>query len=233
MTQQKIASFFIILIWFALPRLIFAEQSSYQVSFLGIPVVTVDITETKNVKTGQLQVVYHPKTADWIPDKYFVDNVYTFVLRNDYRGMSQYKKDIRQFNLVQSYEEVITDTTVVYSTGEVRNISQPMHHMLSLIVAIEYADSALTDPIILDLEGKYFSCRRHKETTDEFPGLISYEILMEPIGGEGVLDKTDYFNVELDNPSARRFISYSKHDGKIESARFLFGKISLSAKRLQ
>lgn len=214
------------------PVLLLSATMRYQVSFLGISVVNVEVSDSIDSQTGIVTLVYHPKTAPWIPDKYFVDNLYTFSVKPDLSGIISYQKSINQFNLKQQFYEQITDSTITYSTGQILPLNVPVHHMLSLIAVLQFNNNTLPDTVFMELEGKLFTCSRLAVKNDDFPGQNAYEIILAYRGGRAVLEKTDYFTVELDNPAARRFIGYSKQDGRIMNAKFIFGKISLIARRI-
>lgn len=182
--------------------------------------------------TQELLVDFHPKVNDWIPRRYFVDNHYRLRISPDLNGILKYEKNIHQYNMKQQYFQWLDGDIMRYSTGESRIIPKPAHHMLSLIIALQYAEYQPEKPTLMELEGKLYSVWWEDVEDIEHPNQYAYEIFLKPMGGKRVLEKTDFFTYKLDDSKARRFIGYSKEDGRIRSAKFLFGTLTLTAARI-
>jgi hypothetical protein len=214
---------------FLLPIALFSAESYFQIFFLGLPVVQVQITEEFDPITKELLVDFHPRVNDWIPRRYFVDNQYRLRISPDLNGILKYEKNIHQYNMKQQYFQWLDGDIMRYSTGESRIIPQPAHHMLSLIIVLQYADYQPEKPALMELEGKLYNVWWEEVEDLDLPDQHAFEIFLKPLKGKSVLEETDFFTYKLDDPKARRFIGYSKEDGRIVNAKFIFGALTLTA----
>ncbi len=179
--------------------------------------------------TGELLVDFHPKVNDWIPRRYFVDNRYRLRIAPDYSGILQYEKEIDQYNMKQHYSQRLDANIMRYSNGQTRIMPQPVHHMLSLIIVMQYAEFQPEKPVLMELEGLLYDTWWEEAVDQDLPNQTAYEIFLKPAGGKRVLKETDFFTYKLDDPKARRFIGYSKESGRILNAKFVFGALTLTA----
>jgi len=224
----KFGYLFIFIIIF--PILIFGEK--YKVSFLGIPVVDVEITESV-LPNNSIKILYHTKTNKYFYLFYKVDNYYELILDPDYKNIEFYKKKIDQKGFSQSYEVHFKNDSVYYSNGIKKMCRSPVQNILGLIIELKYYDVEEINNVLIEHEGIFYKSNIQKVPERSNKLQTTYRIYTKNVRGKKVLKETDIYSWKIVDSTAVREITYSNVEESIIEARFKFGKLTLSAKRVE
>lgn len=227
-TYLKFGYLFIFIIIF--PILVLGDN--YVVSFLGIPVVDVKITESV-LPNNSIKILYHTKTNKYFYSFYKVDNYYELILDPNYKQIESYKKKIDQKGFSQSYEANFKNDSVYYSNGIKKMCKSPVQNILGLIIELKYCDSEEVDNALIEHEGIFYKSEIKKvlERSDKLQ--TTYRIFTKKVRGKSVLEETDIYSWKIADSTAVREVTYSNEDSSIIAARFKFGKLTLSAKKVE
>jgi len=227
-TYLKFGYLFIFIIIF--PILIFGEK--YEVSFLGIPVVDVEITESV-LPNNSIKILYHTKTNKYFYSFYKVDNYYELILDPNYKKIEFYKKEINQKDFSQYYEVHFKNDSVYYSNGIKKMCLSPVQNILGLIIELKYYDVEEINNVLIEHEGIFYKSNIQKVPKRSNKLQTTYRIYTKNARGKKVLKETDIYSWKIADSTAMKEITYSNVDHSIIGARFRFGKLTLSAKRVE
>lgn len=210
--------------------LVFGEK--YEVSFLGIPVVDVEIIESE-LPNNSKKILYHTKTNKFFYYIYKVNNYYELILDSNYKNIQVYKKNIDQKGFLQSYQANFKNDSVYYSNGIKKMCKSPVQNILGLIIELKYCDLEEVNNALIEHEGIFYKSKIKKVPKRSNKLQTTYRIFTKKVRGKKVLEETDIYSWKIADSIAVKEVTYSNEDSSIIGARFKFGKLTLSAKRVK
>jgi hypothetical protein len=217
------------LVFLAMP----ARAETYDVTFLGIPVVEVDLEETKISDQKKRQFIFTAKTKPFFSRIFRIQNQYIMNMDTSMTRVFQYYKSINQKNIRQELQTTYTGQGIYYSTGVKRHTAgeKSYHTMLSLILALTREKEARIITVPIEMEGVFY--RAEARPTIRENHRIEWTIYLSLKGGTPVLESTDLFTSRLGAPEAQRSITICTHTGHIVSARFALPPYALTARLIE
>lgn len=202
---------------------------TYDVTFLGIPVVEVSLRENpESVEPDIREFIFSAKTKPFFSRIFRVNNKYILSMDTSMVRLVEYEKHIDQKNIRQAFKTVYTDQEIMYSSGDRRPSGEPCHTILSLILALTREKEARILSVPLEIEGVFYTATAVPDVHDDHT--IEWEIILEEEWGSPVLESTDLFTYRLGDPEAKRGITVNTETGKIVSAWFSLSPYTLTAR---
>ncbi|MEA1986076.1 MAG: hypothetical protein U9N76_01135 [Candidatus Marinimicrobia bacterium] len=221
-----------LLLFFVFQVILFGKSENYEVSFLGIPVVDVEISEIELANHSK-KITFHTKTNSIFYLIYKVDNYYTMILDANYKSVISYSKEIDQKGFKQSYQVIFKNDSAYYSNGLKGKCKLPVQNILGLIIELQYLNAEEVDNSIIEHEGEIYKSSVKKVIDESNKNHTTYQLIMDKIGGKKFLEETDIYSWKIADSTAIRKVIYSNKKPLIIGAKFKFGKLTLSAKRVE
>jgi|GEM_PF-2497083 len=208
-----------------------AQAHVYEVTFLGIPVVYVQLYETGLNHETTVSFQYRAETTALFSKIFLVQNTYRLTMDSDLRGILAFEKNIVQKNIRQNLKTEYSKERISYSNGDQRLAEGRVHNMLSLIIALTKEKDAVPKYYPLEIEGEFFDAAVIPIYQDS--ETIRWEIKTEKRSGRPVMQETDLFTSRLGDPSAFRSITVNTRSQMIVEAHFSLSRYKLSAKLVE
>ncbi|UCH09822.1 MAG: DUF3108 domain-containing protein [Fidelibacterota bacterium] len=188
----------------SLPVTSAAQSLSYTVSWLGIPVVDVDITTVK--QDSNHQVIYRAKTRPLFDPLYSVDNSYSVLLEPQTGQLLYYEKEIlerkKYDHLWARYDR--SSHRILYSNGLERSWQEGNHNLFSALQWVQQHHWQLNEKqqLVIESEGIFWEvglvCTEMKSTQQSDDSQVEVQAIFEKkLAGEPVLSSTDILTLVL------------------------------------
>ena len=132
-----------------------ADNLSYTLSWLGIPVVEITVAQVES--TAGVQHEYHARTRRWFKPIYAVDNHYRIWLDAVSGYPLRYEKEIHERrhsnHLWAQYD--LDSRQIIYGNGEQRPWPEPTHTFFSALVWVQRHPWRIAElqPLVVEVEG--------------------------------------------------------------------------------